>query len=455
MVFFILILTFYGLPLNIIRDVYITARSFYQRCRDLARYLDATKNMDQRYPDATQADLNEMSDKTCIICREELVQQNESAPEGHEGHQQNQGPNMSPKKLSCGHIFHFHCLRSWLERQQSCPTWSVGLSWKPCSGSLILRSRRSVLETGDATQARPAQPVAQPNNNGAAPGAVANRDAPAATPTPTTNNNAASSSERSPQRSRRHRWANELPGFQAGPLKPPLRFEGFNVGPGDWQPWGPLSSPKRPRMENEEAEPSSEPSSSGGEPGEQPSTNPRDNAASAALRRLGSGNGLGVVESGLERQAPSSSSNRPSINGHTLDKGKAPMRPLSEQRLASLSRAQELGIPPMIPLFDPSLQLASDTNSSHQPTPTMSPSSTPMLSREVIDERLRSLNNIQDTLMKSAEELLKLKSLLPSSSPSVEQSLAASASDIQQPTPSTSVELDRATESESYPSEDD
>ncbi len=30
--------------------------------------------------------------------------------------------NVTPKKLSCGHIFHFRCLRSWLERQQSCPT---------------------------------------------------------------------------------------------------------------------------------------------------------------------------------------------------------------------------------------------------------------------------------------------------------------------------------------------
>ena len=26
------------------------------------------------------------------------------------------------KKLRCGHIFHVHCLRSWLERQNTCPT---------------------------------------------------------------------------------------------------------------------------------------------------------------------------------------------------------------------------------------------------------------------------------------------------------------------------------------------
>jgi E3 ubiquitin-protein ligase synoviolin len=130
LVFFLLVLTFYGLPLNIIRDVYLTARSFYQRCRDLLRYLDATKNMNQRYPNATQAELDEMSDKTCIICREELALRTEPASGTNNAHtqdRQQQGPNMSPKKLLCGHIFHFHCLRSWLERQQSCPTWSVAL----------------------------------------------------------------------------------------------------------------------------------------------------------------------------------------------------------------------------------------------------------------------------------------------------------------------------------------
>lgn len=40
-------------------------------------------------------------DATCIICREEMS---------------------AAKKLPCGHFFHVHCLRSWLERQQTCPT---------------------------------------------------------------------------------------------------------------------------------------------------------------------------------------------------------------------------------------------------------------------------------------------------------------------------------------------
>ncbi|GAA6016669.1 hypothetical protein JCM11491_000201 [Sporobolomyces phaffii] len=144
--FFGLTLTFYGLPLNILRDVYLTLRSFLLRIRDLRRYRLATKNMDTLYPDATREEMNEMSDKTCIICREDMEFQppaggpvdvaavpapspaNEQArPEARAAATQSprpapRGPNETPKKLPCGHVFHFHCLKSWLERQQSCPT---------------------------------------------------------------------------------------------------------------------------------------------------------------------------------------------------------------------------------------------------------------------------------------------------------------------------------------------
>lgn len=120
LVFFTIIITYYGLPLNIVRDVYITARSFIVRLRALHRYQAATRNMDQRYPNATPEEMSAMSDRTCIICREEMVlNEAEQAPINTDG------PNTTPKKLPCGHIFHFHCLRSWLERQQSCPTWSA------------------------------------------------------------------------------------------------------------------------------------------------------------------------------------------------------------------------------------------------------------------------------------------------------------------------------------------
>ncbi|TXT10974.1 hypothetical protein VHUM_01725 [Vanrija humicola] len=115
LVFFIAILVNYGLPLHILRDVYLTLRSFISRASDFLRYRRATRNMEQLYPDASAEELDRLGDKTCIICREEMVARDAGEPA-------EDGPNMTPKKLVCGHIFHFHCLRTWLERQQSCPT---------------------------------------------------------------------------------------------------------------------------------------------------------------------------------------------------------------------------------------------------------------------------------------------------------------------------------------------
>lgn len=56
-----------------------------------------------RYPDATAEELATV-DNVCIICREEM------------------SGSGSSKKLPCNHIFHASCLRSWFQRQQTCPT---------------------------------------------------------------------------------------------------------------------------------------------------------------------------------------------------------------------------------------------------------------------------------------------------------------------------------------------
>ncbi|XP_020083326.1 ERAD-associated E3 ubiquitin-protein ligase HRD1-like [Ananas comosus] len=98
--FFLVIFVNYGIPLHLIRELYETFRNFRIRIADYIRYRKITSNMNERFPDATPEELN-ASDATCIICREEMV---------------------TAKKLLCGHLFHVHCLRSWLERQHTCPT---------------------------------------------------------------------------------------------------------------------------------------------------------------------------------------------------------------------------------------------------------------------------------------------------------------------------------------------
>ncbi|KAI0536697.1 hypothetical protein GGR58DRAFT_474251 [Xylaria digitata] len=110
-VFFAILLMFYGLPIHIMRDLFMTARSFVKRLGALMRYRKALRDMN-KYPDATQEDL--AREDTCIICREEMRPWDPSAVGAVERYR--------PKKLPCGHILHFGCLKGWLERQQVCPT---------------------------------------------------------------------------------------------------------------------------------------------------------------------------------------------------------------------------------------------------------------------------------------------------------------------------------------------
>ena len=99
----------------------MTVRSFIQRVRDLIRYREATANMQERYPTATSQDLA-ATDSTCIVCREEMI-----SPDSVEDITTYNIPE-TPKKLPCGHMFHFRCLRGWLERQQACPTWYFSIN---------------------------------------------------------------------------------------------------------------------------------------------------------------------------------------------------------------------------------------------------------------------------------------------------------------------------------------
>ncbi|MCJ1392859.1 E3 ubiquitin-protein ligase hrd1 [Xylographa bjoerkii] len=126
--FFCVLCMFYGMPIHIIRDVALTIRSFYKRITDFVRYRHATRDMNERYPDATAEEIS--GEDVCIICREAMrpwqaSHHNDTAADNATPpteSSRSSDERLRPKKLPCGHILHFACLRSWLERQQNCPT---------------------------------------------------------------------------------------------------------------------------------------------------------------------------------------------------------------------------------------------------------------------------------------------------------------------------------------------
>mmetsp|Transcript_93902 Transcript_93902/g.265703 ORF Transcript_93902/g.265703 Transcript_93902/m.265703 type:complete len:616 (-) Transcript_93902:62-1909(-) len=105
--FLVFMLTFFvqnpsRLPIYMMADVIQVARKLAQRLRSFRRYRRISLNMEMRFPDATDEEIEQ--NEHCVICRDSLFE------------------GSKPKKLPCSHIFHIDCLRSWLVMQQVCPT---------------------------------------------------------------------------------------------------------------------------------------------------------------------------------------------------------------------------------------------------------------------------------------------------------------------------------------------
>ncbi|TKR88750.1 hypothetical protein L596_012948 [Steinernema carpocapsae] len=93
----------HAVPLFAIRPFYMTIRAFHKAVNDVILSRRAIHAMNNLFPLATEEELSQ-GDNTCIICREEMTVLS------------------GAKKLPCNHIFHPNCLRSWFQRQQTCPT---------------------------------------------------------------------------------------------------------------------------------------------------------------------------------------------------------------------------------------------------------------------------------------------------------------------------------------------
>jgi len=166
------------LPLFAIRPMYLTTRAFKKAVHDVIMSRRAIRNMNSLYPNATAEDL-EATDNVCIICREEMRAAPAAAPAGGGGGNNNNG-SARAKKLPCGHIFHINCLRSWFQRQQTCPTCRIDILRQPAAAAAAAAAgNRNPNEAAVARAAvalervRAAAAEVAGGANAAAPGAAA------------------------------------------------------------------------------------------------------------------------------------------------------------------------------------------------------------------------------------------------------------------------------------------
>jgi Ring finger domain len=101
-IFFAIVLTYYGMPINLFREVYVSFQALKQRLVAFAKYRRLMANMN-RFESVTEEELDDAG-HDCIICRDDMT------------------VNDCKKLPGCGHVFHKSCLREWLVQQQSCPT---------------------------------------------------------------------------------------------------------------------------------------------------------------------------------------------------------------------------------------------------------------------------------------------------------------------------------------------
>ncbi|OWB84414.1 hypothetical protein B5S33_g3059 [[Candida] boidinii] len=100
----------YRIPVNFTGDLYVASSRLITQLKDIYFYFKAKRQLDNCLEQVTDEDLER--DDVCIICRDDMSL-DETVGKNHRTY---------PKKLHCGHIIHFGCLKSWLERSHCCPT---------------------------------------------------------------------------------------------------------------------------------------------------------------------------------------------------------------------------------------------------------------------------------------------------------------------------------------------
>ncbi|KAL3941669.1 MAG: hypothetical protein SGBAC_004010 [Bacillariaceae sp.] len=99
--FFAIVMSNYGMPINLFREVYVSFQALKSRLLAFGKYRQLMAKM-STFESPNQEEID--TEPICIICRDEMT------------------IHSAVKLPGCGHIFHKSCLREWLVQQQTCPT---------------------------------------------------------------------------------------------------------------------------------------------------------------------------------------------------------------------------------------------------------------------------------------------------------------------------------------------
>ncbi|OIR57453.1 MAG: E3 ubiquitin-protein ligase HRD1 [Amphiamblys sp. WSBS2006] len=114
------------MSLSLVKKCIVELKGTFDGAQSVRKFWQLLYQMRRKYPDATEAEIRESP--TCLICRGEME---------------------TAKKLPCGHIFHFECIRMWIERQQFCPT---------CRAPIATRNVRAAPTQTEAAQGDTGEP---------------------------------------------------------------------------------------------------------------------------------------------------------------------------------------------------------------------------------------------------------------------------------------------------------
>ena len=132
LLFFAIVLTYYGLPINIFRQLYVTFQLLRKKMIAFVSYWRLSRLLDTKFEtvDFTKINGEDEEDSTCIICRDQMT--------------------LGKRLPGCGHVFHTHCLKGWLMQQHTCPTCRSDICAAAARVEVMDRNNRNGNDDPDA-----------------------------------------------------------------------------------------------------------------------------------------------------------------------------------------------------------------------------------------------------------------------------------------------------------------